>query len=185
MANEPIPGSYRERVDKAGGIEAYKLQQAKAFMEEASKIKPEQWKGINSVLDKVKGFIDIDAGSIFSDVKDGIVDTLILKKDELFAPIRNEINGLINTAIEPLIPAIEWIVNNIILPAIQGLVIFIEGFFTVLATGTNTEHPDVPGSPGETIPSDVYEGMPQHVIDTIEEALASLRPQRRKGGIQQ
>ena len=96
-------------------------------LKQIAKIKPTQWKEINELLDKVKGFLDVDAGSIFRDVSDGIVDTLILKKDELFAPLKNEINDLINKAIEPLIPAIELLINTIILPAIKALGLIIDG----------------------------------------------------------
>ena len=148
----PIPGSYMDRVDKAGGIESYQLEQAKKFMESISEVEPEQWKRLTETLSKVKAFIDVDS-SVFGTMKDSIVDTIILKKDEIFAPITNEINELINTALEPILPAIEWLVNNVIVPIIQGIADAVTFIFNFLGAGDFViEHPDIPGTPGDTNP---------------------------------
>ena len=110
----PTPDSYMGRVDKAGGIEAYKLEQAKEFMKEASKIKPNQWKGINEVLTNIKGFIDVDANTLFGDVKNSIVESITLKTSELLSPLKNELNESINTLLEPFLPFIEDMLNLIV-----------------------------------------------------------------------
>ena len=112
----PIPGSFMERVDKAGGIEAY--EEAKKFMEEVAKVKPEQWSKLNETFKTIKGFIDVET-DVFRTAKDEIVASITLKTEELLSPIRNEIDSQINKILEPLLPFINDTVNNIIVPAIQ------------------------------------------------------------------
>ena len=98
----PTPGSFMGRVDQAGGIDAYEEQKAKA-LEAMAKIKPEQWKGINANLSLLKDFIDLDAPGIFRQMKFSITETVSLKMQELFSPLKNEINAQINDILNPFI----------------------------------------------------------------------------------
>ena len=114
----PTPDSFMGRVDKAGGIEAY--EEAKKFMDEVSKVKPEQWTKLTETFKVVKGFLDVET-DVFTTMKDEIVNSLKIKTEELLAPIKNEITEQTNKILEPLLPFINEIVNNIIVPVIQWI----------------------------------------------------------------
>lgn len=82
------------------------------FIKEVSKIKPDQWKLITNNLKTVKEFLDVDS-SVFRDMKDNIVTSLILKSNELLAPLKNELNELINTLLKPIMPYLKDIVGGL------------------------------------------------------------------------
>lgn len=113
----PTPGSFMGRVEKAGGIEAY--EEAKKFMEEVSKVKPEQWTKLTETFKVIKGFLDVET-SVFKDMQDEIISSLKLKTEELLSPLKNEFNALINTLLEPILPFLQDMVN-LIVPIIQWL----------------------------------------------------------------
>jgi len=111
----PTPGSYMDRVDKAGGIEKY--EEAKKFLEEIEKVKPENWKRLTETLKTVKGFLDLDTG-VFNVMKEEITSSVELKTEELLSPLKNEINeAMIDTILNPII---EWLT-----PAINDLTVFL------------------------------------------------------------
>ena len=80
-------------------------------------IKPEHWKTISETVTLLKGFIDIDASPAIKSMLDGVSDTFELKVSEIFAPLTNEFNALINELLEPLMPLlldlITWITPTI------------------------------------------------------------------------
>ena len=89
-----------EKVADAGGWDAREQQKA---LEAMAKIKPEQWKGINANLTILKEFMDLDAPGIFRQMKFSITETVSLKIQELFSPLKNEINAQINDILNPFI----------------------------------------------------------------------------------
>ena len=89
-----------EKVADAGGWEEREQQKA---LEAMAKIKPEQWKGINANLTILKDFMDLDAPGIFRQMKFSITETVSLKMQELFSPLKNEINAQINDILNPFI----------------------------------------------------------------------------------
>lgn len=100
-----------EKVAEAGGWEEHaKLKAQKEFAERLQKIKKNQWEGINENLTILKGFVDKSAGNILSQLKDDITQTIALKFGEILAPIKNEIYGIINNALnEALGPVMPYI----------------------------------------------------------------------------
>jgi len=95
----PLPENL-EKVADAGGWDAREQQKA---LEAMAKIKPEQWKGINANLTILKEFMDLDAPGIFRQMKASITETISLKVQELFSPLKNEINAQINDILNPFI----------------------------------------------------------------------------------
>ena len=103
----PTPGSFMDRVDKAGGIEAYKLEQAKKFVEEASKIKPKQWKAMTETIGAFADFIDSGVSGGISDITQDLKDTLSLTIEDALSPLANEVEQALAEALAPIMPEIQ------------------------------------------------------------------------------
>ena len=112
MIKIPFTPEWMESVAEAGGWEQHaKLKAQKEFVERLEKINKNQWEGINENLTLLSGFIDKSAGNVLSQLKDDITQTISLKFAEVLAPIKNEIYGIINDALnealEPIMPYIN------------------------------------------------------------------------------
>jgi len=113
IATTPLPENL-ERVAEAGGWDARAMEQAKEFMKEAGKIKPDQWKGINENLKMVKEFVDISLNSFASQMVDNITTSIKLEVESIIAPLSDTIITSMNDLINPLI-------NQYLMPIVQDL----------------------------------------------------------------
>ena len=102
-----------EKVAEAGGWDERQAEKAKEFMQEAAKIKKNQWVSMNENLSIVRDFASGSNLSLLEDLPDSIMETITLKTDELFAPFKNEINTLITNALQPFIDQLNPVVNNL------------------------------------------------------------------------
>ena len=109
----PTPGSYMDRVDKAGGIEAYKIEQAKKFMEVAVKIKPKQWIAMTETIGVLGDFLDSGVSGAISDIGQDFQTTLSLQVEAALAPLQNQINQALSEALAPIMPEIVIFTNEI------------------------------------------------------------------------
>lgn len=109
----PTPGSYMARVEKAGGIEAYKLEQAKKFVEAAAKIKPKQWKAMTETIGVLGKFLDSGVSGALSDIGQDFKDTLSLQLEAALAPLSNQIDQALSEALAPIMPEIVIFTNEI------------------------------------------------------------------------
>jgi hypothetical protein len=115
---EPTPGSYMDRVDKAGGWEKYQAsKEAEETMKTIASIPKEQWAMINQNVKLMRDFIHVDVQDFLTD---RLTETITLKFQEALAPLKNEWNDLINTLLEPLMPFLEQIVD-ILVPIVQWI----------------------------------------------------------------
>ena len=108
----PLPENL-EKVADAGGWDARQLEKATKFMQEASKIKKSEWMSMNENLTIMKEIGSASNLDILTSLPDSIMTTISLKTDELFAPLKNEINTLLTTALQPLLDELNPIVNNL------------------------------------------------------------------------
>ena len=109
----PTPGSFMARVDKAGGIEAYKLEQAKKFVEAAAKIKPKQWIAMTETIGVLGDFLDSGVSGAISDIGQDFQTTLSLQVEAALAPLQNQINQALSEALAPIMPEIVIFTNEI------------------------------------------------------------------------
>ena len=75
-------------------LEALSNKQAQKAVESLSKIKEDQWKGINENLTILGGFMDTSAGSVLNVFKDTLVQTISLKFAEVLANINKELYAI-------------------------------------------------------------------------------------------
>jgi hypothetical protein len=116
----PTPGSYMDRVEKAGGFEAYKAQKEAA--DAINKIPAEKWKVIRKsvgVLEKIA-----DAGGmteVLSSISSGLTEQFKLQINALIAPLKNELYASmfalmealgINTLLQDITNLLTSIVNE-------------------------------------------------------------------------
>jgi len=102
-----------EKVADAGGWDARAMEQAKEFMKEASKIKPNQWKGINENLKIVKDIVDVNMEGFATQMIDNITTNVKLEIEAALSPITNEINTAIAEQLAPFIAEIMPIINDL------------------------------------------------------------------------
>ena len=114
-----------EKVADAGGWDARAMEQAKEFMKDVSKIKPNQWKGINENLKIVKDLVDVNMEGFATQMIDNITTNVKLEVEAALAPITNEINTAIANILEPFL-------QEFIMPIITD----IGTFFAENAVGT-------------------------------------------------
>ena len=98
MPDDPIPGSYRERVVAAGGIEAYHAQKAKEFMEAAAKIDNDQWDNINKTLGFLKGFVDVRPGDAVKEIFGSFKETSLIKTKYSLSLLENDFSSISDPA---------------------------------------------------------------------------------------
>ena len=108
----PLPSNL-EKVADAGGWDERQLEKATKFMQEASKIKKSEWMSMNENLAIMKDIGSASNLNILTSLPDSIMNTINLKVDELFAPLKNEINQLIMDAMQPMLDLLKPAINNL------------------------------------------------------------------------
>ena len=121
-----------KKIEEAGGQSSYEAQK---FAEEIAKIKPEQWKGLNETFKTIKSYLDMEVGGAMSTMVEGVVETARLKFEETLSPLKNEINGLINQLLEPILPMIAGLVEFLV-PIIGSIASWVQGIIDFLFAPT-------------------------------------------------
>ena len=108
----PTPGSYMDRVEKAGGIEAYDEKKRKAqeeLFEQMNAIPEQKWKKMLDSVISLETIVDKGGfdSSLISGWTEEIGDTFKTELEYALAPLKNELMAAINTALEPLMPLIQ------------------------------------------------------------------------------
>ena len=101
-----------KEVADAGGWDEHAL----AVLKEIKSIKKEEWGLIHENLKTLKGFIDMNAKKVLSGFDDMILslkETISLKLSEALSPLGNEITGLLNAALDPILAQFSPIINNL------------------------------------------------------------------------
>ena len=85
-------------------------------IEELSKIEPESWDKMSSITKDILSFTGMTSGTdieLLSGIKSTIIDTLETELSYALAPIKNEITGVINNLLSPVMPLLMNISNGI------------------------------------------------------------------------
>ena len=112
---EGIIPPWMEDVEKAGGWEEHaRMKEQKELLEAMEKIPVEKFRDMKDMLGKVESLFNVAGGSdlsLLSGLTDSIKDTIQTEFDAITAELKNEITSGINTALAPILPAIEVAIN--------------------------------------------------------------------------
>lgn len=89
-----------------------------------AKIKKDQWKAMSETILELKELPGL------GDMYTSLEDSLKLEMEKLFSPLKNEINDLITTAMEPFMPFVKQALNEAVTYLTRGM-----DFLTALLTG--------------------------------------------------
>ena len=110
----PLPENLEEVADAGGWEKAAKIREQKELLEAMEKIPPEKFRNMKDMLGKVESLFNVAGGSdlsLLSGLTDSIKDTIQTEFDAITAELKNEITSGINTALAPILPAIEVAIN--------------------------------------------------------------------------
>jgi len=122
-----------EKVAEAGSWEERAKQKAlEELMDKMQKIPTEKWKNMLDTVISVENIVDkggLDL-SLIGGWKDEIKDTFRTEIEYILAPFKNEINAIINELLEPFMPMIKEVMDEILVMIQRGA-----GFLEALFTG--------------------------------------------------
>jgi len=116
---------WMEEVATAGGWDEHALK----VIKEMKSIKKEEWNVINDTLKTLEQFKDVNTVEFFTS---NLTESISLKFEEIVAPLKNEWNDLLNTLLEPFMPAIQGVVNTL-LPILQTIGDAVEWIMTAIS----------------------------------------------------
>jgi len=112
---EGIIPPWMEDVANAGSFEEHaRMKEQKELLEAMEKIPVEKFRDMKDMLGKVESLFNVAGGSdlsLLSGLTDSIKDTIQTEFDAITAELKNEITSGINTALAPILPAIEVAIN--------------------------------------------------------------------------